>query len=166
MRVKVCGITGYRDAALALDCGVDGLGFNFFARSPRFIKPSEARSIIRRLPPFAVSVGVFVNVEDPNGEIRVEILSQAGAVVPRFTVKDCAPVTADKTLHLVRWTGVEDLSSLANQPVRFRFHLKNGRLFAFWVSPEKKGASHGYVAAGGPGFSSNRDLGGSAGQIQ
>jgi len=109
---------------------------------------------------------LFVNVEDPNGEMRVEILSQAGEVVPRFTVKDCAPVTADKTLHLVRWTGVEDLSSLANQPVRFRFHLKNGRLFAFWVSPEKTGASHGYVAAGGPGFSSNRDLGGSAGQIQ
>ena len=48
---------------------------------------------------------LFVNVEDPNGEMRVEILSQAGEVVPRFTVKDCAPVTADKTLHLVRWTG-------------------------------------------------------------
>ena len=26
----------------------------------------------------------------------------------------------------------------------------NGRLYAFWVSPEKSGASHGYVAAGGP----------------
>jgi hypothetical protein len=104
---------------------------------------------------------LFVNVDDPNGELRVEILSQAGEVVPRFTMKDCAPVTADKTLHLIRWTDVEDLSALANQPVRFRFHLKNGRLFAFWVSPEKTGASHGYVAAGGPGFSSNRDLGGS-----
>ena len=69
------------------------------------------------------------------------------------------PVTADRTLHIVRWQGVTDLSSLANQPVRFRFRLKNGRLYAFWVSPEPSGASRGYVAAGGPGFSSNRDLG-------
>jgi hypothetical protein len=104
----------------------------------------------------------FVNVDDPKGELRVEILSQAGEVVPRFTVLDCVPVTADKTLHSVRWTGVEDLSALTNQAVRFRFHLKNGRLFAFWVSSEKTGASHGYVVAGGPGFSSNRDLGGSS----
>ena len=109
---------------------------------------------------------LFVNVDDPKGELRVEILNEAGEAVPRFTVRNCLPVTADTTLHAVRWTGVEDLSSLTNQPVRFRFHLKNGRLFAFWVSPEKKGASHGYVAAGGPGFSSNRDLGGSPGRVQ
>jgi phosphoribosylanthranilate isomerase len=64
MRVKVCGITNYKDAALALDAGADALGFNFFSRSPRYIDASEARAIIRRLPPFAVSVGLFVNVEE------------------------------------------------------------------------------------------------------
>jgi hypothetical protein len=36
--------------------------------------------------------------------------------------------------------------------VKFRFHLKRGSLYAFWVSPDKSGASHGYVAAGGPGL--------------
>ena len=77
--------------------------------------------------------------------------------MPRFTAKNCLPVTVNKTSQAVRWSGVEDLSSLANQPVQFRFHLKNGRLYAFWVSPEISGASHGYVAAGGPGFFSNRD---------
>ena len=44
------------------------------------------------------------------------------------------------------------LGALAGKPVRFRFHLRNGRLYAFWVSPDASGASHGYVAAGGPGF--------------
>jgi hypothetical protein len=68
-------------------------------------------------------------------------------------------VTANKTLQSVRWNGVEDLSSLANQPVRFRFHLKNGKLYAFWVSAEISGTSQGYVAAGGRGFLSNRDTG-------
>jgi hypothetical protein len=50
-----------------------------------------------------------------------------------------------------------DLARVAGQPVRFRFHLKGGRLYAFWVSPEKSGASHGYVAAGGPGFTGPTD---------
>lgn len=101
---------------------------------------------------------LFVNVDDPKGELRVEILNRAGQAMPHFTVENCVPIKADKTLQAVRWNGVDDLSSLANQPVRFRFHLKNGKLYTFWVSPESSGASHGYVAAGGPGFSSNRDL--------
>lgn len=44
------------------------------------------------------------------------------------------------------------MTAVPTAPVKFRFHLKKSRLFAFWVSPEKSGASHGYVAAGGPGF--------------
>jgi hypothetical protein len=38
-----------------------------------------------------------------------------------------------------------------------RFYLRNGALYAFWVSPEESGASHGYVAAGGPDFTGPRD---------
>jgi len=47
--------------------------------------------------------------------------------------------------------------------VRFRFHLRNGALYAFWVSPDKSGASRGYVAAGGPGFTGPTDTVGSRG---
>lgn len=105
---------------------------------------------------------LFVNVDDPNGEMRVEILNADGQPALPFTAGNCVPVTADKTLQRVEWKAAEDLTSLSNQPVRFRFHLKNGRLYAFWVSPEKSGASYGYVAAGGPGLSSNRDTGSSS----
>ncbi len=62
MKVKVCGITSYDDAVMALDHGVDALGFNFFPPSPRYIRPEDAHAIILRLPPFAVTVGLFVNV--------------------------------------------------------------------------------------------------------
>lgn len=53
--------------------------------------------------------------------------------------------------------GAADLSPLSGKPVRFRFHLRNGALHAFWVSPDAIGASHGYVATGGPGFTAPTD---------
>ena len=62
MRVKVCGITNYDDAEMVVNCGADALGFNFFPPSPRYIRPEDARRIIRRLPPLITAVGLFVNV--------------------------------------------------------------------------------------------------------
>jgi len=41
--------------------------------------------------------------------------------------------------------------------VRFRFHLTKGSLYSFWVTPDEKGSSGGYVGAGGPGFDGVRD---------
>ena len=55
------------------------------------------------------------------------------------------------------------LTRKGHKPVRFRFHLTNGALYAFWVSPDASGASRGYVAAGGPGFTGATDTVGKAG---
>ncbi|MCH5378230.1 MAG: glycosyl hydrolase family 32, partial [Planctomycetes bacterium] len=95
---------------------------------------------------------LFVNVDDPEGELRVEVLDGDGQPITPFTRDDCLPIKADSTCMPVAWRGSDDLSSLAGQPIRFRFHLSDGRLYAFWVSPDASGASYGYVAAGGPGF--------------
>jgi phosphoribosylanthranilate isomerase len=61
VKVKICGNTNYEDAALAVDFGADAVGFIFYDRSPRHVAPSVAQDIIRRLPPFVVKVGIFVN---------------------------------------------------------------------------------------------------------
>lgn len=74
VRVKICGITNYPDAAAAVALGVDALGF-IFAPSPRQIDPKAARMIISSLPPLVKTVGVFIN-EDP-AMIR-EIISTCG----------------------------------------------------------------------------------------
>jgi hypothetical protein len=50
------------------------------------------------------------------------------------------------------------LKALAGQPVKFRFILPRGKLFAFWVSPEASGVSRSYVAGGGPGFTKSTDV--------
>ena len=63
VKVKICGITSYKDARVAVDAGADALGFVFFDKSPRFINPVRAAGIISRLPPFIQTVGLFVNEE-------------------------------------------------------------------------------------------------------
>lgn len=60
--VKICGITNWGDAKLAMDAGADALGFNFYANSPRGIALSRAKQIIRHMPSRVAAVGVFVNV--------------------------------------------------------------------------------------------------------
>lgn len=107
---------------------------------------------------------LFVNLDAPRGCLRAEVLDRSGDPIEPFTLENCEPVTGDGTCLAVGWRGREDLSSLAGKTVRFRFELQNGKVYAFWVSPDCSGASHGYVAAGGPGFTGPTDTIGCASQ--
>jgi hypothetical protein len=104
---------------------------------------------------------LFVNADAPGGELRVELLDQSSEVIAPFSSANCVPVRANKTLQAITWKDAADLGKVAGKTVKFRFHLRNGKLYAFWVSPTKSGASHGYIAAGGPGFSGLTDSVGS-----
>ena len=100
MKVKVCGITSYEDAAMALDQAVDALGFNFFPSSPRYVSPAEARSIICRLPPLITTVGVFVNVSSAGSLMAtalrsgVQVLQLHGDETPEYCneLSGCLPL--------------------------------------------------------------------------
>lgn len=61
IRIKMCGTTSKRDADVAVELGVDALGFIFAERSPRYVRPDIAASLIDDLPPFISRVGVFVD---------------------------------------------------------------------------------------------------------
>ncbi|MES2307219.1 MAG: glycosyl hydrolase family 32 [Verrucomicrobiota bacterium] len=95
---------------------------------------------------------LFANVNTPQGELRAEVLDENNKVIAPFSMENSVPSTTDKTRLKLGWKGGEDLGSLAGRKVKFRFQLKNGELYSFWVSPDLSGASYGYVAAGGPGF--------------
>ncbi len=102
--VKVCGITNYEDAALAVAAGAGALGFNFYARSPRFIPPQAARRIIERLPPAVLPVGIFVNEAAPETVARMA----AAAGVPMVQLHGdesaayCAQLSAYEVIKALR----------------------------------------------------------------
>jgi phosphoribosylanthranilate isomerase len=132
MKVKVCGITSYEDAALVLDQGVDVLGFNFYPSSPRYIDPEHARSIIRRLPPFALAVGLFVNVAIP--DILSETAHCAGVQVLQLHGNEspgyCRELSAWPLIKVLR-IGKEPVQSNLNEyPVQaFLLDVKDDSLF-------------------------------------
>jgi phosphoribosylanthranilate isomerase len=74
VRVKVCGIRRAEDALLAVELGASAIGLIFWPQSARAIDTDTAAAIVRALPPFVTSVGVFVN------QPREEVLKIADAV--------------------------------------------------------------------------------------
>lgn len=62
-RIKICGFTREADVDAAVDAGADAIGFVFYARSARHVEVARAAALARRLPPFVMPVGLFVNAD-------------------------------------------------------------------------------------------------------
>ncbi|MBI2800536.1 MAG: phosphoribosylanthranilate isomerase [Gammaproteobacteria bacterium] len=112
-RIKFCGITRLIDALSAVELGVDALGFVFYQASPRWITPQVAREIVRALPPFVSTVGLFVNA--PLAELR-EIVATTGIDVVQFHGRETAAECAASPRPYVKVVRMEpglDLPALA-----------------------------------------------------
>ncbi len=100
---------------------------------------------------------LFVNADSPKGKITAELLDMKDQKIEPFTFENCEPLSADSTMAQIKWNNAEDLSALAYRPVKIRFRMDGGKFYSFWVSVDKNGRSDGYVAGGGPGYTSNVD---------
>jgi phosphoribosylanthranilate isomerase len=111
VKVKICGITNPEDAQAVVDCGADALGFVFFKDSPRYISPVRAAAIIRKLPSFVQTVGVFVN--EPAEEIDKTVLECGIDLIQLHgdeSPESCA--LSRRTIKAIRVKSLESLSSL------------------------------------------------------
>ena len=87
--VKICGITRPEDALAAARAGAHAVGLVFYAKSPRHVTPARAAEIIRVLPPFVTTVGLFVDataegVRAALAEAPVGLLQFHGDETPEF----------------------------------------------------------------------------------
>jgi hypothetical protein len=64
------------------------------------------------------------------GGVRVELQTADGNPIAGFALADCPEIIGDRLDHAVTWKSGADLSALASQPVRLRFEMRDGDLYA------------------------------------
>ena len=72
-----------------------------------------------------------VNVVSDWGELRVEILDEAGKVIPEYSADDCIPICEDTVATHVTWKHRRNLAELSGKTMKLRFFLKNARLYSY-----------------------------------
>lgn len=123
-RIKICGVRTPDVALAAAEAGADAVGLVFVPGSPRVIDPSAAWEVVRALPPFLDSVGLFRNasVEEYleterrcptdfgqlHGDEPEEVVRQCGPRVIKAIRFDGATIEAD----LARWSAIEEVDAV------------------------------------------------------
>lgn len=119
----------------------------------------EARGTLTTRPVRFSGKHLFVNVADPKGELRVEV-SEPGR--PGIIALQCRELYSCNNRQNPATCSLERCGRfvVAHESARpLSLSFEEWPTVRVLVSPEKTGASQGYVAAGGPGLSSNRDTG-------
>jgi phosphoribosylanthranilate isomerase len=102
-RIKICGLTREQDVQAAVDAGADAIGLVFYPASPRHVSPEVAARLVRAIPPFVTTVGLFVNatIDEVDAVVR-----QAPISLLQFhgdeTVEQCAAIARKVNRPFVR----------------------------------------------------------------
>ncbi|MFH1097254.1 MAG: phosphoribosylanthranilate isomerase [Candidatus Desantisbacteria bacterium] len=110
MAVKICGITNIEDALFAVEAGADALGFIFAKKSPRLVDREIVKTIIKQMPPFVTTVGVFVDetvdaVQDTVKYCGLDIIQLHGNESPEY----CSRINR----RVIKAFRIKDAGSLA-----------------------------------------------------
>ncbi|MDR1349897.1 MAG: phosphoribosylanthranilate isomerase [Zoogloeaceae bacterium] len=73
VRIKICGLTRPEDVDAAVAAGADAIGFVFYPKSARYVSAEQATALARRLPPFVLSVGLFVNAAPADIQAALDV---------------------------------------------------------------------------------------------
>ena len=114
-KVKICGFTNAENAQQAALTGIDAIGLNFYAKSPRHVNIDSAREIVAALPPFVNKVGLFVNA---NPSLIDEVLCEVALDTLQFhgdeSPSDCAQYEMP-FIKAIRVSPEVDLIKTANE---------------------------------------------------
>ena len=117
VKVKICGMTNLKDVKVAVDGGVDAVGFIFYKKSPRSVTMQAVREIVLELPPFVDSVGVFVDetAEQINkiaDRCNLDRVQLHGDESPAFCKK-----IRRRVIKVIRVKDIQSLKKLSDYPV-------------------------------------------------
>ena len=65
------------------------------------------------------------------GSLHVELTDAEGQPLPGFSLADSDEHFGDSLDRTVTWKGKTDVSSLAGNPVRLRFRLRDAEIYSF-----------------------------------
>jgi len=110
-------MTNLKDVKVAVDGGVDAVGFIFYKKSPRSVTMQAVRKIVLELPPFVDSVGVFVNetAEQINkiaDRCNLDRVQLHGNESPMFCKK-----IRRRVIKAIRVKDIQSLKKLSDYPV-------------------------------------------------
>lgn len=137
VKVKICGLTRFEDALIALDAGADYLGFILYPPSPRAVSPEIVAAIAARLhaerrevfaqdePPRLV--GVFVNetaeyMAATLDSCRLDLAQLSGDEDARLLSEPLSPL-AGRGYKAIRPTNAADANALS---ARYAYALPDG----------------------------------------
>ena len=135
-RIKICGITNLDDGLEAIAAGVDALGFVFVPNTPRYITPSQAKLVIKQLPPFITNVGLFVDseideIEDIVNHCKLDAVQLHGNESPEMCSQISLQTKVIKSFHVKK------------EPQVLRNEIENYRVDAYLLDTFIKGKAGG-----------------------
>ena len=80
-RAKICGITRSQDIQAVVNAGADAIGFVFFPPSPRHVSAAQAKELIRHVPAYVQTAGLFVNA---TADDIADVLKQVALDIIQF----------------------------------------------------------------------------------
>jgi phosphoribosylanthranilate isomerase len=138
-RIKLCGLSRPEDVRAAVEAGADALGFVFYDKSARYVAPDVAAQLLKQVPPFVTTVGLFVNASP---EEVARIVKLAPVTVLQFhgdeTIEECCRAAEAANRPFIRALRVKPDMSAADllkceQDYRAASPLFAGLLLDTWV---------------------------------
>lgn len=112
---KICGLKTPETVDAAVAGGAFMLGFNFFAKSPRYVTPALAAELGERVPAKVIKVGLVVDADDESiaailAAAKLDLLQLHGKETPERV----AAIRARFGLPVMKVVSVADATDIAS----------------------------------------------------
>lgn len=146
MLVKICGMTDEAAVRAAVDAGADAIGFVFYEKSPRNVRPAQAVSLAAAVPDGVRIVAVTLH---PDPALWAEVQATLEPDVLQTDLADFDTLTVDAGIE--KWPVLREGSVPERIPARFVYesHRSGSGTTVDWAAAAALAAGREMILAGG-----------------